>query len=231
MVNKKLVALITAGTIVLGGATTAFAANGNFKEAIQTVKQSIQKNVETLKGKKGLVAKAVESKKAELGFKQVDKASAQTQLNQIKSLKTDLQKLREGYKAAKQAKDTDKMAALQTQITSKMDEINKAVQALAPIREQVKKNKEIREEMESVKEELRDKLQQGQAIGKDNEAIKKDVKDLREQLKAAVKDKNQDEISSLTDQIVAKLNTLNDNLTKLNNLRDDASNTVNAWKP
>jgi chromosome segregation ATPase len=231
MIKKKLVAVITAATILLGGATTtAFAANGDFKEDVKTVKESIKKNVESLKGKKGSVIKAVDNKKAEMGLVKVDKASVAAELELLKGLKTDLQKLHEEFKTAKQAKDKEKMAALKPQITDKLEQVNKAVQELAPFKVQVKSNKEIRKQIQPLKEEVKAMWEQRQTIRKENETIKADVKTLRGQLKEAVENNKEEDVTSITGKILEKLNLLNDNLTKLNNLKDDAVNTVNSWK-
>jgi chromosome segregation ATPase len=231
MIKKKLVAVITAATILLGGATTtAFAANGDFKESVKTVKESIKKNVESLKGKKGSVIKAVENKKAEIGLVKVDKASVAAELESLKGLKTDLQKLHEEFKTAKQAKDKEKMAALKPQISDKLEQVNKAVQGLAPFKEQVNSNKEIRKQIQPLKEEVKAMWEQRQTIRKENETIKADVQTLRGQLKEAVENNKEEDVTSITGKILEKLNLLNDNLTKLNNLKDDAVNTVNSWK-
>ncbi len=232
MVKKKLVAIITAATILLGGATTtAFAANGDFKEGIKTVKENIKKNVESLKGKKGTVIKAVENKKTEAGLVKVDKASAASQLESLKGLKAELQKLHEDFKEAKQTKDKEKMNALKPQIADKLEQVNKAVQGLSPYKEQVKNNKEARAKLQPLKEEIKSVQQQRETIVSENNAARKEVKTLREQLKTAVKNNNEEDIASITGKILEKLNLLNDNLTKLNNLKDEAVNTVNSFKP
>lgn len=232
MIKKKLVAIITAGTILLGGATTtAFAAKGDFKEGIKTVRENIKKNVESLKGKKGTVIKALDNKKAEIGLVKVDKVSAAAKLEELKRLKTELQKLHEDFKTAKQAKNKEKMAALKPQISDKLEQVNRSVQGLAPYKDQAKKNKEVKEKVQPLKEDVKAVWQQGQTTHKENEAIRDEIKALREQLKAAIKNNNEDEITSTTGKILDKLNLLNDNLTKLNNLKDEAVSTVNGWKP
>jgi chromosome segregation ATPase len=232
MIKKKIVAVITAGAIILGGATTtAFAANGDFKEGVKIVKENIKKNVESLKGKKGTVIKAIKNKKIEAGFAKVDKVSASAKLEETRTLKTELQKLHGDFKTAKEAKDKEKMATLKTQLAEKLEQVSKAIQDMAPYKEQIKTNKEVRDKLLPLKEEVKGMWQQRQALGEENDAVREEVKVLREQLKTAVKNNNEEEIASTTGKVLEKLNLLNDNLTKLNNLKDEAVSTVNSFKP
>lgn len=229
MINKKLIAVATAVTI-LGGATTAFAAGGSYKASIKPVRESIKTNVEALKAKKGNVMKAVDAKKAEAGFAQVDKTQFASKLQEIKTVKEEIAKLQSDFKAAKDSKDKGKMVSLRVQISSKVEQVYNAVQALAPYKNQLKKNKEVSKKMEPLKEQLKTMGQERAAIFEKNKTLGSEIKALREKLKTAVKEDKSDDISNITAQIVEKLNSLNDNLTKVNNLKDEAVSTVNAWK-
>jgi chromosome segregation ATPase len=227
MVKKKLMAIITAGTIILGGTTTAFAANGEFS----AIKESIKQNMEVLKSKKGTIHNAVDSKKAELGIKEVDKTALAPQLEALKGLKAELKKIHSDLTVAKESNDEEKVAELKTQLQEKADQISTAAEALAPYKEQREANKELREKAQPLKEQLKTMKGQRVSTWQENKVMRDDIKALKEQLKAAVESNDSEKISSLTNDIIEKLNKINDNLAKLNNLKDEAVRTVNSWQP
>jgi chromosome segregation ATPase len=227
MVKKKLMAIITTGTIILGGTTTAFAANGEFSAA----KESIKQNMEVLKSKKGTIHSAVDSKKAELGIKEIDKTALAPQLEELKGLKADLKKIHSDLTVAKESNDEEKVAELKTQRQEKAEQISTAAEALAPFKEQREVNKELREKAEPLKEQLKTMKEQRTNIWQENKAMRDDIRALKEQLKTAVENNDSELIASLTNNVLEKLNKINDNLARLNILKDEAVSAVNSWQP
>lgn len=227
--KKKLIATITAATILLGGATTtAFAAGNDVRGTIKAVVQKVKENVAVLKSKQGTVKTALENKAKSEGYFKVDKNSVASQFQALKSLKGDIEKIRTDIKAAREAKDKTKLQELQGQLKDKTSQVQKILQDLAPFKEQIQKNKAVRENMKPLKDELNSlKVQKDELINQDA-TIRNDIKALRDKLKAAVEQNSEEEITNLTNQIVEKLNALNDNITKLNNLQDEAVKKVNG---
>jgi chromosome segregation ATPase len=230
MIKKKLVLAITAAAVILAGiSTTAFATDTGLKEGLKAARESLKQNIVSFKAKKGTVKNALEAKLSEAGFVKIDKESAAPELEALKTIKDDIQKIRGEISDAKTTNDREKIASLRTQLLEKAAQANKAAEALIPYREQIKANKAAKAKLVPLKEQLLSIREEMYGILGQNAAIRKQILELREQLKAVPKE-NAEQISGIAGQITEKLNLLNNNFTTLNNLKEKAAAMVKDYQ-
>jgi chromosome segregation ATPase len=230
MSKKKIVTAITAGAVILAGiSTTAFAMDGGLKEGLKAAKENLKQNIVSFQSKKGTVKSALEEKYLEAGFVKIDKESAESQLEALKSIKDDIQEIRGEISAAKADNDSEKAAGLRAQLIDKASQANKAAEALTPFKEQIKANRAVKAKLAPLKEQLLAIKEEMYSIHEQNASIRNEILKLREQLKAAPKE-NAEELSNIANEIMEKLNLLNNNFTNLNALKEKAANMVKDYK-
>jgi chromosome segregation ATPase len=227
---KKIVSVLSISAVLLGGATTAFAASGGLRESISAEKSNIKTSIANLKAEQGIVKNALVNKKSEVGFAKVDKTAVTPTLQDLKGLKEDIKNLNIQLKAAVEAKDTETAASLKAQIAAKKEEVNKALETLAPYKQQAQKNKELRAELAPLKGQIQDFRQQAVDLRSQNQALRADIKALKGELKTAIQSKDKTKATDLANQITSKLNTINENLTKIADLKQNAAGAVDNFK-